>query len=130
MDAADHERVVLLEGITRARPGTSARPACLRVDKPKRWIECAAAAGFALGSGYGDLKPTTIRVANFPAVSIDETSRLVAPLLPDAVASGSSGWISNVDSTFSSAEATRSAHASRRPGGRRATRRSHLDRPS
>jgi len=52
--------------------------ACLRVDDPKRWIERAAGAGFALGSGYGDLKPTTVRVANFPAVTVDDVRRLLS----------------------------------------------------
>jgi phosphoserine aminotransferase len=54
--------------------------ACFRVDEPKRWIEKAAAAGFALGSGYSELKPTTVRVANFPAVSADVMRRLLAAL--------------------------------------------------
>jgi phosphoserine aminotransferase len=54
--------------------------ACFGVDDPKRWTERAATAGFALGTGYGDLKPTTVRVANFPAVGIDDMRRLIASL--------------------------------------------------
>src|SRR5207247_593844 len=54
--------------------------ACLRVYEPKRWIEKAAAAGFALGSGYGELKASTVRVANFPAVPREAMERLVAAL--------------------------------------------------
>jgi phosphoserine aminotransferase len=53
---------------------------CFRVDAPKRWIERAAAAGFVLGSGYGDLKPMTVRVANFPAIAADDLRRLVEAL--------------------------------------------------
>jgi phosphoserine aminotransferase len=56
--------------------------ACLRVDDPKRWIERAAAAGFALGSGYGELKATTVRVANFPAIAGSDVGRLVRALRP------------------------------------------------
>lgn len=51
-----------------------------RVDEPRRWVERAAAAGFALGSGYSELKPSCVRVANFPAVSADSMERLVAAL--------------------------------------------------
>jgi phosphoserine aminotransferase len=55
---------------------------CFRVDEPRRWAQRAEAAGFLLGSGYGDLKPTTVRVANFPAVPEAAMRRLVATLAP------------------------------------------------
>jgi phosphoserine aminotransferase len=54
--------------------------ACFRVDDPARWAERAAAHGFLLGKGYGDLNSTCVRVANFPAVSLDDLRRLVAAL--------------------------------------------------
>jgi phosphoserine aminotransferase len=63
-------------------PWRSTTVLCFRVDEPKRWAQRAEAAGFLLGSGYGDLKPTTVRVANFPAVPEDAMRRLVAALAP------------------------------------------------
>jgi phosphoserine aminotransferase len=54
--------------------------ACFRVEDPKRRIEKAAAAGFLLGSGYGELKASTVRVANFPAVAKGALERLLAAL--------------------------------------------------
>lgn len=53
---------------------------CFRVDEPKRWTQRAAAAGFLLGSGYGELKDSTIRIANFPAVPAGSMERLLAVL--------------------------------------------------
>jgi phosphoserine aminotransferase len=38
----------------------------------------AKAAGFDLGSGYGPLKDTTFRIANFPAITEDEINKLQA----------------------------------------------------
>jgi phosphoserine aminotransferase len=58
----------------------SATVACFRVDDPGRWAERAAAAGFLLGRGYGDLKSTCVRVANFPAITAEDLRRLVAAL--------------------------------------------------
>jgi phosphoserine aminotransferase len=60
----------------------SSTVACFRVDDPNRWSQRAAAAGFLLGRGYGDLKPTCVRVANFPAVSEGDVRRLLAALAP------------------------------------------------
>ena len=54
--------------------------ACFRVDEPARRLEKARAAGFLLGSGYGELKASTVRVANFPAIAKDALERLVAAL--------------------------------------------------
>lgn len=59
---------------------------CFRVDEPKTWIEKAKAAGFTLAAGYGDMKPTTVRVANFPAIRADDLRRLVAALAQDSSA--------------------------------------------
>jgi phosphoserine aminotransferase len=53
---------------------------CFAVDDPKRWSERARAGGFLLGSGYGDLKATTVRIANFPAISEADVRRLIAAL--------------------------------------------------
>ncbi len=36
----------------------------------------AKQAGFTLGNGYGDLKPTTLRIANFPALLDEEIEQL------------------------------------------------------
>ena len=36
----------------------------------------ANAVGITLGNGYGDLKPTTLRIANFPAMEDDEIDQL------------------------------------------------------
>jgi phosphoserine aminotransferase len=55
---------------------------CFRVDDPSRYAERASKAGFLLGSGYGDLKPTTVRVANFPAIRRTQLERLIAALSP------------------------------------------------
>jgi hypothetical protein len=33
-----------------------------------------------LGSGYGDLKPSSVRVANFPAIGRADMERLIAAL--------------------------------------------------
>ncbi|NJM25038.1 MAG: alanine--glyoxylate aminotransferase family protein [Bacteroidia bacterium] len=40
----------------------------------------AAKAGFLLGEGYGDLKPTTFRIANFPALKKKEIEGLMKTL--------------------------------------------------
>ena len=39
----------------------------LAVDDPAAWHARAAASGFLLGKGYGDLKSRCIRIATFPA---------------------------------------------------------------
>ena len=36
----------------------------------------ARQAGITLGNGYGDLKPTTLRIANFPAILDEEIRQL------------------------------------------------------
>ncbi len=41
-----------------------------------RLREQAKQAGFTLGNGYGDLKPTTLRMANFPAILDQEIEQL------------------------------------------------------
>ena len=51
-----------------------------RVDEPARWTSRATAAGFTLGSGYGPLKPSCVRVANFPAHGAADVERLLAAL--------------------------------------------------
>ena len=40
----------------------------------------ATQAGFVVGSGYGPLKDAQIRIANFPAVSIEQTAALIEQL--------------------------------------------------
>jgi len=37
----------------------------------------AKESGFLLGDGYGALKPTTFRIANFPAIRNSETKKLM-----------------------------------------------------
>ena len=41
-----------------------------------RLREQAKSAGIILGNGYGDLKPTTLRIANFPAIEAPEIEQL------------------------------------------------------
>ena len=53
---------------------------CMQVDDPTAWHERALAAGFRLGSGYGKLKPSCIRIATFPAHSEDDVAALLAAL--------------------------------------------------
>jgi phosphoserine aminotransferase len=38
--------------------------------------EQAKHVGITLGNGYGDLKPTTLRIANFPAILDEEIDQL------------------------------------------------------
>jgi phosphoserine aminotransferase len=52
----------------------------LVVPEPGRWIARAADAGMVLGSGYGDLKGSCIRIANFPAVDAAAVRALLAAL--------------------------------------------------
>lgn len=49
--------------------------------------QAAADAGIVLGNGYGDLKPTTLRIANFPALEADEIALLESFLLSFAPSS-------------------------------------------
>ena len=49
----------------------------LRASEPEKIRELAGAAGFTLGSGYGDWKPVSFRVANFPALKRREIESLV-----------------------------------------------------
>lgn len=51
-----------------------------RVTEPVRWTSRATSAGFTLGSGYGPLKPSCVRIANFPAHSEGDVARLLAAL--------------------------------------------------
>lgn len=49
-------------------------------DKPTKILkikDLALKNGFTLGNGYGDWKDTTIRIANFPALSADEQLKLM-----------------------------------------------------
>ena len=46
------------------------------VDTIDRLRNQAKAAGITLGNGYGDLKPTTLRIANFPAIGDHEIDQL------------------------------------------------------
>lgn len=52
----------------------------LPLEADKKTIEkikhSAMRKGFLLGDGYGDLKPTTVRIANFPALKDGEVKRL------------------------------------------------------
>jgi phosphoserine aminotransferase len=58
----------------------SATVANFVVPEPKRWIARAAEAGFLLGAGYGDLKESCVRIANFPAVDAGAVRALLAAL--------------------------------------------------
>ncbi len=42
--------------------------------------QAALEAGIVLGNGYGDLKPSTLRIANFPAITDDEIALLMSLL--------------------------------------------------
>jgi phosphoserine aminotransferase len=57
----------------------------LPLEADKKTIEkikkAAKAKGFLLGDGYGDLKSTTLRIANFPALKSTEVKRLMQFLL-------------------------------------------------
>ncbi len=53
---------------------------CLRVDEPAAWTARAEAAGFAIGSGYGPLKGSCIRIATFPSVPLEQIERVLAAL--------------------------------------------------
>ncbi|MEM9328793.1 MAG: aminotransferase class V-fold PLP-dependent enzyme, partial [Bacteroidota bacterium] len=48
----------------------------VRTAKPEKVRNMAAAAGFALGSGYGEWKPDSFRIANFPAIKRREIEAL------------------------------------------------------
>jgi phosphoserine aminotransferase len=50
---------------------------CFYVDDPERMHKRAKDAGMVLGKGYGHLTDTTIRIANFPAVTIENLQKLL-----------------------------------------------------
>ena len=50
------------------------------VDKPMLWHERAKQAHMILGEGYGTLKDTCIRIANFPAISMKHLQKLLEVL--------------------------------------------------
>ena len=49
----------------------------LLADDPARWKALAAEAGAVIGAGYGPLKSRCIRFATFPAVSYEDTERVL-----------------------------------------------------
>lgn len=51
-------------------------PVTSEPDTIRRLRDQAKAAGIILGNGYGDLKPTTLRIANFPAIEAHEIAQL------------------------------------------------------
>ena len=55
---------------------------CMVVDDPAAWHARALAAGYRLGSGYGDLKGRCIRIATFPAHGDEDVAELLAALRP------------------------------------------------
>lgn len=52
----------------------------IRVDDPAAWRRRAVDHGMTIGGGYGPLKASTIRIANFPAHSQADLERLVGAL--------------------------------------------------
>jgi phosphoserine aminotransferase len=50
------------------------------VEDPAGWHARAAAAGFQLGRGYGELRDSCVRIANFPATSRADLRELLAGL--------------------------------------------------
>jgi phosphoserine aminotransferase len=53
---------------------------CLRVDDPAAWKARADRAGFEIGSGYGPLKSTCIRIATFPSVQLTDIQSVLRAL--------------------------------------------------
>ncbi len=53
---------------------------CIQVDDTAAWTARAAAAGYAIGSGYGPLQGTCVRIATFPTVSEAQVSEVMAAL--------------------------------------------------
>ncbi len=47
------------------------------VEYPRAWISRAAESGYTLGIGYGDLQASCVRIANFPATSIEDVEELL-----------------------------------------------------
>ena len=52
------------------------------VDEPQEWHVRAQAAGYVLGKGYGKLKGSCVRIANFPATAHTDLQGLIAALRP------------------------------------------------
>lgn len=52
----------------------------LKTDMPKQVINKMKERGFVIGSGYGDLKESQIRIANFHSQSVEDTKDLVSEL--------------------------------------------------
>lgn len=53
---------------------------CFKVDDPLTWKKKAKKHNMILGDGYGPLNETTIRVANFPSISIEHIEMLIRAL--------------------------------------------------
>lgn len=49
----------------------------MAVDDPNRWHTRAKSANMILGEGYGPLKNTCIRIANFPAITLQHIQKLI-----------------------------------------------------
>ena len=52
----------------------------LETPKPSQVIEHIKTKGMVIGSGYGDFKNQQIRIANFPAVSVEDVENLIKEL--------------------------------------------------
>jgi len=52
------------------------------VDEAPTWHRRAAEAGFVLGKGYGPLRESCVRIANFPALAVADLRDLLAALTP------------------------------------------------
>jgi len=50
---------------------------CMKADDPEAWRRRAVAAGAVIGAGYGPLKQSCVRIATFPAVSFEDTERVL-----------------------------------------------------
>lgn len=48
-----------------------------KVDTPQKLIDYLATKGFAIGTGYGDLKTVAIRIANYPPTTLAQAEELV-----------------------------------------------------
>lgn len=50
------------------------------VDEPQKWHHFAKEVGIVLGKGYGPLKDSTIRIANFPAITLQQMNTTINQL--------------------------------------------------
>jgi phosphoserine aminotransferase len=50
---------------------------CFEVDDPKIWHEKAKKGNMILGQGYGPLVNSTLRIANFPSISLENVDKLI-----------------------------------------------------